>query len=194
MIPTWQSDRKQTKSTCQHQKYLLSENGHLGSLVSKFALGPVLAWIAPFLSLNRTTVLTSQSKNSITSGWVSCITSPPETLPLSHLAEGGGGAPEEGLTQDRKEYGRAGLRNVTASISTTDWSHRDRWSTRLPCSWAQPAPHSVASEESKQTVSDSTRYPIGPTCPLAVLTWSSSLSSGTVFPQGPRQYLQLSQI
>lgn len=108
MIPTWQSDRKQTKSTCQHQKYLLSENGHLGSLVSKFALGPVLAWIAPFLSLNRTTVLTSQSKNSITSGWVSCITSPPETLPLSHLAEGGGGAPEEGLTQDRKEYGRAG--------------------------------------------------------------------------------------
>lgn len=77
------------------------------------------------------------------------------------------------------------------AFPTTGWPHSDRWSTSLPCSWAQPAPYSAKSEESKQIVSDSTRYPIGPTCPLDP---PPSISSGAVFPRGPRQYLELSQI
>ena len=61
------------------------------------------------------------------------------------------------------------------AFPTTGWPHSDRWSTSLPCSWAQPVPYSAKSEESKQIVSDSTRYPIRPTCPLSVLTLSSSI-------------------
>lgn len=66
--------KKQTKSTCQYQKYCSSENRHFGSLVSKFALGLVLAQIAAFLFLKRLTVLTRHPKNR-RSGWVSCMTS-----------------------------------------------------------------------------------------------------------------------
>lgn len=154
---TIQIKKKQTKSTCQHQKYFSSENRHFGSLVSKFALGLVLAQIAAFLFLKTLTVLTSHPKNR-RSGWVSCMTVPHEILPPFHLAGVGVGRQEESLTKDRRNTEEP-LGNVLTSISHRQ-PHREAARPKgTSCSWSQLEAHSAKREEKANKASGPACYP-----------------------------------